>query len=86
MAYTMKMDYYINVELREGSRHWTKNSPIQKVGMRTRHTTMYIGGDPSKVVSQDDVKGVYIIKDSAYKKVSIDTFLALYRTVVKKSA
>lgn len=77
----MKMDFYVNIQIREGSRHYSKAEPIKSCGIR--HGTFYMDGDPSKVVSQSDIVAVYVIKDGTYKKVDLDTFVALYRAQAK---
>lgn len=79
----MKMDYYVNIELREKTRFWEKTTPVKSCGIR--HSTFYMDGDPSKVVSHSDVWGVYVMKDNVYKKVDFDTFIALYRTLQKSA-
>ena len=73
----MRMDFNVNIQLRNGSKYFDRKEPVKSVGVR--NTTLYLNGDPTKVVSQNDVAGVYVIKDGCYKKVDIDTFVALYR-------
>lgn len=79
---SIKMDFYVNVELRAGSRFYVKTNPIISVGIR--NATTYVDGDPTKVVSVNDIVKVYVIKDGAYKHVDIDTFIALYRSMKRK--
>lgn len=72
----LKMDYYINVKPRSGSTYARGNEVIS-AGFRKG--TFYVEGDISKVLSQNDVEKVYIIKDQIYQPVSIDTFLQITR-------
>lgn len=77
----MRMDFIVNVQLRKGSKYFDKKESVKSVGVR--NTTLYLFGNPTMVVSQNDVTGVYVIKDGCYKKVDIDTFIALYRMMKK---
>lgn len=77
----MRMDFNVNIQLREDSKYFNKKEPVKSVGVR--NTTLYLNGDVTKVISQSDVTGVYVIKDGCYKKVDIDTFIALYRMMKK---
>lgn len=72
----LKMDYYINVKPRSGSKYARGNEVIS-AGFRKG--TFYVEGDISKVLSQNDVEKVYVIKDQMYQPVSIDTFLQTTR-------
>lgn len=72
----LKMDYYINVKPRSGSKYARGNDVIS-AGFRKG--TFYVEGDISKVLSQNDVEKVYVIKDQKYQPVSIDTFLQITR-------
>lgn len=75
----LKMDYYVNVEPRSGSKY----SGMAKDGILSagfRRGTFYVEGDISKVLSQSDINSVFIMKDQMYQPVSVDTFLALVRS------
>lgn len=73
----LKMDYYINIKMREGSKFYDKKEPVQSIGFR--NGTFYYNGDPTKVVPHSDITSVYIIKDGSYQQVSCDAFVALFR-------
>lgn len=73
---TLKMDYYLNIKPTSSSKYADKNNVIS-VGFRKG--TFYVGGNVSKVLSQNDIEVIYIIKDQTYQPVSVDTFLALVR-------
>lgn len=83
MNVKLKMDYYVNLEVRLGTRHYTKEHPVVSAGIR--NGTFYVDSNPSKVVSQTEINKVYMIKGGTYKAVDADTFLAFYRNN-KKSA
>lgn len=73
----LKMDYYINVKPRSGSKYAVKGADVVSAGFRKG--TFYVDGDISKVLSQSDIEKVWVIKDQTYQPVSIDTFQALVR-------
>lgn len=74
----LKMDYYTNVKPRSGSKYsGMAKDGILSVGFRKG--TFYVEGDISKVLSQNDINSVYMMKDQIYQPVSIDTFVALVR-------
>lgn len=73
----LKMDYYINISPRAGSKYFVKSNPVISAGFR--NGTFYVDGDVSKVISQTDITKVYIIKDEKYQPVSCDTFISLFR-------
>lgn len=72
----LKMDYYINVKPRTGSKY-ARGNDVVSAGFRKG--TFYVEGDISKVLSQNDIEKVYVIKDQIYQPVSIDTFLQITR-------
>lgn len=73
----LRMDYYLSVKPRTGSKYAVKGDGIISAGFRKG--TFYVEGDISKVLSQSDIDKVWIIKDQTYQPVSIDTFNALVR-------
>ena len=83
MNVKLKMDYYVNLEIRSGTRHYNKDRPVLSAGIR--NGTFYVDGNPSQVVSQTEINKIYMIKGGTYKAVDADTFLAFYRNN-KKSA
>ena len=81
MGVKIKMDYFVNLELKAGSRYYTKEKPVLPVGIRSG--TFYIDGSPSKVVSQTEINRVFMIKEGVYTPVDLDTFIAFYRNSKK---
>lgn len=73
---TLKMDFYLNIKPTPNSKYADGNKVIS-VGFRKG--TFYVSGSVSKVLSQNDIKEIYIIKDQTYQPVSVDTFLSLVR-------
>lgn len=72
----LKMDYYINVKPRTGAKY-ARGNEIVSAGLRKG--TFYVDGDISKVLLENDIEKVYVIKDQIYQPVSIDTFLQVTR-------
>lgn len=72
----LKMDYYINVKPRTGSKY-ARGNEVVSAGFRKG--TFYVEGDISKVLSQSEIERVYVIKDQTYQLVTIDTFLQITR-------
>ena len=67
----LKMDYYINVKPSTGSKY-ARGNEVVSAGFRKG--TFYVEGDISKVLSQNDIEKVYVIKDQTYQPITIDTF------------
>lgn len=72
-----RMDYYINVKPREDSTYYNKKEKIITIGFR--NGTFYYNGDPTKVISHDDISSVFVIKDGTYQPISCESFIALFR-------
>jgi hypothetical protein len=83
MNVKLKMELYVNLEIRSGTRYYKKEHPVINTGVR--NGTFYVDGNPSQVVSQTEINKIYMIKNGTYKAVDTDTFLAFYRNN-KKSA
>lgn len=88
----LKMEFYVNVQLLNTSKFFTKeNKGIVNCGLR--NSTLYLDGNPSKIISRSEIKHVFVIKDSshlifdktseakdlAYVGISPDTFISIYR-------
>lgn len=88
----LKMEFYVNVQLLKTSKFFTKeNKGLINCGVR--NSTLYLDGNPSKIVSRSEIKHIFVIKDSShltfdkattvkdlsYVGVSPDTFINIYR-------